>query len=229
MFKSLTLDQQVKELLEAVESRRKKVAVKVGHLRKEADQLQLQVQTETSKMVDLELADDNEGANKLRNSIRVARSRIEEIESEFQGYNGQMNARSSSFAKDIEKIKSEALKAEKDRIAAMTADRAEAEKLLQQAKDLEKKIDEINSRIRHSSDHMIVNSVRRVLDLIEPRLSKLPYLEGEECIRQWMKGENIERFFEKYVSKGTSVSYGPGHIHGYDSHVKPGGFTNVPR
>jgi hypothetical protein len=218
MFTEKTLDQQVNDFLSTVQARENKITNKINGLNREAGQLKEKIDSDTEKMLELELSDDAKSADEHRNTIRIARARLEEINGEIDGYSNQLKGNNSLFIKELEKIKVTATKAEEQRLDKNRLNLVESEKLKKQRDEIDQKIKQLSHEYTSSSDYETINQLKRVASIIDPRIERLSYGKREDCLKQWVRGGSIDSFFrDKELDKGSTVTHGPDHLTGYEN------------
>jgi cell division septum initiation protein DivIVA len=237
IFKEKTLEQQVNEFKSTVEVRESKITGKINALNREAEQLLSQITSDTTKMVELELADDNMSADKLRKTTRAARTRLDEINGEIEGYHGQLKGNNSLFKNDLEKIKVVAQKEKKERSNQREKWYEEITALKSQKDAIDAKIDTLKNEIRTYTDYQLEGNVGVALYAGDERFKQINYIEREKFTKEYLEGKDLEYLFNLYgpskekstpkPSKGVTITYGEGHINSL-ADVK-GDFTaNIP-
>mgnify|MGYP007013989734 FL=1 len=86
-----------------------------------------------------------------------------------------------------------------------------------QKRDIDRELEKLRQEGRASTDHSLIQQLRPLIAVIDPRFSTLTFGKQGEYVRQWLIGGNVDHFFhgQQPTKKGVSISYGPEHQHGY--------------
>lgn len=209
MFNNKTLAQQISDFLNTLKTHKAKVNSKIAGLETETEDIKNRIANNTDKMVEFELAEDAQSADKLRKANRDLRLRVDEIEGEIASYRSKLES-SSPNQKELEKIREAAKNAETDRIAKYQTLLQEETELKKQKELLEQKIKDKSAEASRTHEPAELSELRSLKQYIDPRSEKLQYYEVESFLRQWMNGESIEDFFKEPVPfNGAVMTHGP--------------------
>ncbi|CAM3464102.1 hypothetical protein EDM52_18505 [Brevibacillus invocatus] len=218
MFGNKTLQQHVNEFLSKVNEQEGKIRSKIEELEFLFDSLTDKVKVQTAAMIELEIAGDNAGAEKIMKSNRQLRLQIDEIKDSIQGYRSQLG-QGYQLGKELDKVKAAAIQADKDRVERVNNLHKQGEQLAQQIADLKMKREQVMLDWRVSYSRTTEMDLVGIASYIDPRATALSLTEKETLIRKWMSGETIEDFFSKsdeykgpiisIGDPGTSVEYRP--------------------
>ncbi|MED4754606.1 hypothetical protein [Brevibacillus choshinensis] len=220
MFGNKTLQQHVNEFLGKVNEREGKIRSRIEELESERESLMAKVNEQTSAMVELEIAGDDTGAEKILKSNRQLHLQIDEIKFRLQEYQAQFE-NNQQYEKSLDKVKAAAIHAKKARSEKMTSLEKQREELERQIEELKKKRNQVRLdwQIAYNTD--VEMSLINLVSYIDGRARKLSHSEKEAMLRTWIDGESIEKYFSKTKGKEytgpiitmnnpeTSVEYTP--------------------
>ncbi|WGV58372.1 hypothetical protein QIH01_23265 [Brevibacillus brevis] len=200
MFGNKTLQQHVDEFLEKVKEREGKIQSKIEELESQRESLMAKVTEQTSAMIELEIAGDDRGAEKILKSNREMQLQIDEIKYRIQEYQAQFE-KNQQYEKSLDKVKAAAIQAKKALSEKITMFKKQEEELEQQMEELKKKREQVilDWRVAHHSD--IERGLISLAPYIDRRARKISYPENKEFIRSWLDGESIEKYFRKSQEK----------------------------
>ena len=196
MFGNKSLQQHVDEFLEKVSEREGKIQTKIRELESQRESLMAKVTDQTSAMIELEIAGDDRGAEKILKSNRQMQLQIDEIKYRIQEYQAQFE-KNQQYEKSLDKVKAAAIQAKKALSEKITMFKKQEEELEQQMEELKKKREQVilDWRVAHNSD--IEGGLINLAPYIDRRARKISYPENKEFIRSWLDGESIEKYFRK--------------------------------
>lgn len=207
MFEKKTLQQHINEFTEKVQARESKINSKIIELEGEATAVRARIKNQNSQIVELDMADDQAGANKIRKSNRDLRLQLDEIQDAIEGYQSQLEG-SDQYSKELEKIREAGNKATQERIQ-------KDKDLSEQRSAVEAQIDSLKDKLKQIQHEQYVNSFSREIDTlrpvityIDPRARTLDYSKQEGFIERWLGGSSsFDSFFtDPEQRKGVQVS-----------------------
>ncbi|WDV94196.1 hypothetical protein [Brevibacillus parabrevis] len=200
MFGSKTLQQNVNEFLEKVSEREGKIQSKIEELESQLDSLMAKVNEQTSAMVELEIAGDDTGAEKILKSNRQLHLQIDEIKYRHQEYQAQFE-KIQQYEKSLDKVKAAAIQAKKARSEKMTNLEKQGEELERQIEELKNKRNQVRLDWKIAYHTNVENSLINLVSYIDGRARTLSHSEKEAMLRTWIDGESIEKYFSKTKAK----------------------------
>lgn len=194
MFGNKSLQQHVDEFLEKVKEREGKIQSKIEELESQRESLMAKVTEQTSAMIELEIAGDDRGAEKILKSNRQMQLQIDEIKYRIQEYQAQFE-KTQQYEKSLDKVKVAAIQAKKALSEKITMFKKQEEELEQQMEELKKKREQVilDWRVAHYSD--IEGGLINLASYIDSRARTLSLTEKEAFIRSWLDGVSIEKYF----------------------------------
>jgi chromosome segregation ATPase len=197
MFEKKTLQQHIDEFVGQVNERNNKIRSKIKGFEAQADSIETTINEQSSTMVELELAGDTAGAEKLQKNNRQLRLQLEEVRDSIKGYQSQLGKRNAQYNKELDKVRVASNKAREERFehGKKLIERREA--LENQLSEMKQKIESLRHEIHVNDSRTEVSAIRQLLPYIDSRSTKLGYLEQDQFIINWMGNGPLESFFEK--------------------------------
>lgn len=200
MFGNKSLQQHVDEFLEKVSEREGKIQSKIEELDSQRESLMAKVNEQTLAMIELEIAGDDRGAEKILKSNRQMQLQIDEIKYRIQEYQAQFE-KTQQYEKSLDKVKAAAIQAKKARSEKMTSLKKQGEELERQIEELKKTRNQVSLdwQIAYSTD--VEMSLINLVSYIDGRARTLSHSEKEAMLRTWIDGESTEKYFSKTKEK----------------------------
>lgn len=198
MYKNEVLNKRINEFKNKVGSRESKVYTKIQSLEEQASAIQMQIKSQTDKIVELDInGEDPKKIDEMKKSNRELRLQLEEIQDSIVGYRDQLEHNSTLYDKDLEGIRQAAHKAAADRKKEMEELSAMVDDKKAQIQAIEKELDQIShkwSLLYQYNDYYALSSL---LSYIDPRAAKLSHSEQEQFIKEWVSGSSsLDRYFK---------------------------------
>lgn len=198
MYKDEVLKYRINVFKNKAASRESKVTTKIQSLEEQASAIQMQIKSQTDKIVELDLnGDDPKKIDEVKKSNRELRLQLEEIQDSIVGYRDQLEHNSTLYDKDLEGIRQVAIKAAADR-------KIEREKLISTINDkeaqiqtLEKELAQIRIDAYLLGEYDDYHNLISIFSYIDSRASKLKGSEQYEFFKAWLSGHSKEGFFAK--------------------------------
>lgn len=200
MFGNKSLQQHVDEFLEKVSEREGKIQTKIRELESQRESLMATVKEQTSAMIELEIAGDDRGAEKILKSNRQMQLQIDEIKYRIQEYQAQFE-KTQQYEKSLDKVKAAAIQAKKERSEKITSLEKQGKELERQMEELKKKRDQVSLDWQVAYYRNIEANLTNLTSYIDSRARTLSFTEKEAFIGSWLDGESIEKYFSKPKEK----------------------------
>jgi hypothetical protein len=208
MFEKKTLQQYINEFVGQVDEREDKISSKIKEFEAQADSIETAINEQSSAMVELEIAGDTAGAEKLLKNNRQLYIQLQELRDSIKGYQSQLGKRNAQYSQGLDKVRVASNKAREERIA-------HSKKLYERRTALEKGISNMEQKLNLLKQEIYIhdskteeNVIRQLLPYIDHRSTKLGYLEQNQYIKNWMGGAPLESFFDKPKEyNGPKVTY----------------------
>lgn len=199
MYKNEVLNQRINEFKKKVDSRESKVDAKIRSLEEQASAIQVQIKSQTDKIVEFELnGEDPKKIDEVKKSNRELRLQLEEIQDSIVGYRDQLEHNSTLYDKDLEGIRQAAHKAAADRKKEMEELSAMIDDKAAQVQALEKELEQIRNKRYFLSQYDDYYTFSSLLSYIDPRAAKLSHSEQERFIKEWVSDpSSLERYFKE--------------------------------
>ncbi|WP_409341034.1 hypothetical protein [Paenibacillus sp. MBLB4367] len=195
--KNNDLNQVVMEFLDKERERKRKIDTKIAELEQSSRGIQAKITEQTSIMVEYELSENEAEVDNCRRVIRELRTSLAETEDWIAGYMRQLEI-NPSREKEISRIREVAAKINKERLDRIPKIQTERNKLDQQVKELERRIEQVKQEYQEANIDREVPVLTKILPLIEPRLAKpgTAYYDTESFLRGWIQGQSSEEYFD---------------------------------
>lgn len=198
MYKNEVLNRRISEFKNKVASRESKVATKIRSLEEQASAIQVQIKSQTDKIVELDLnGDDPKKIDEVKKTNRELRLQLEEIQDSIVGYRNQLEHNSTLYDKDLEGIRQAAHKAAADRkMEKGKLDSTISDKEAQ-IQTLEKEVAKIRTEAYILGQYDDYYTLSSILSYIDPRAAKLSHSEQDRFIKEWVSGSSsLDRYFK---------------------------------
>lgn len=195
MLKKKDWKELLQEFSDKVDKREKLIKGKIDDLQEQEQIIQTKIKDNSDQMIELEMNEDTGGVEKFKKENRTLRDELEEIKDAISGYENQLGTSHDHYARDLDKIRVAANKAEEERIQRDQDTRSRRDGLEAKIDELKKQIEQINHELRFS--RTTVEDLRWQLSHIDRRASKLPFHEQENFIKRWLADGDTESFFNK--------------------------------
>ncbi|MEK5641940.1 hypothetical protein BK138_08510 [Paenibacillus rhizosphaerae] len=206
MLKKKDWKELLQEFLDKVDKREQLIQGKIDDLQEQAQIIKTKIKDNSDQMIELEMSEDTTGIEKFKKENRTLRIELEEIQDSIDGYKTQLGTSRDYYAKDMEKIRAAANKAEEERLQQYNANHARLDELQAQIDELKKQME--NTRYELRASRTTVEDLKWKFHLIDPRLGEIPSYEQENFIKIWLAGEDTERYFDKKeASPGRNVTH----------------------
>lgn len=199
MLKKKDWKELLREFGDKVEKRENLIQSKIDGLQEQAKIIQAKIKANSDQMIDLEMNEDTSGVEKLKKENRKLRAELEEIQDSITGYESQLGTSRDHFAKDLDKVRDAANKADEEQkrwqeesVSKRKALEAEIEELTKQVKDIN-----FNLQIsRTAAEEM--DSFHYLLH-IEPRALDLKEYLRPGFLKSWLRGHDTADYFKTDV------------------------------
>ncbi|WP_281869943.1 hypothetical protein [Brevibacillus parabrevis] len=196
MVGNKSLQQHVDEFLEKVNEREGKIQSKIEELESQLEALMAKVKDQTAAMIELEMAGDNAGAEKILKNIRQMYLQIDETKYRIQEYQAQFG-KNQQYEKSLDKVKAAAIQAKKARSEKMTSLEKQKKELERQIEELKNKRNQVGLDWQKAYYTNVEMSLINLVSYIDGRARMLSHSEKETMLRTWIDGESIEKYFSK--------------------------------
>ncbi|WP_342439976.1 hypothetical protein NSS79_15210 [Paenibacillus sp. FSL L8-0436] len=196
MLKSKGWKELMQEFNDKVDKRESLIQSNIDGLQEKAQVIETKIKENSDQMIESEMNEDNNGVEKFKKENRRLRLELEEIQDSISGYENQLGTSRAFYAKDLEKVRIAANKAEEERIRRTDEIISKRKDLESEIKGIEKQISEINNELifsRSVTDQMDNYSYLVTLD---PRTKNLKDYGKGEFIKSWLSGDDVERYFK---------------------------------
>ncbi|MHA2852851.1 hypothetical protein ACXZ7E_02605 [Paenibacillus lautus] len=202
MLKKKDWKELMQEFVDKVDKREQLIQDKIDELKKQGAIIQTKIRENSDQMIELEMNEDTNSVEKFKKENRNLRLQLDEIQDSISGYESQLGTSRDYYAKDWDKIRAAAKKAEEDRIIQEKAANAEID-------DLQAKIDELKEQREQKKRKLqfsrtTIEELSGQLRHIDPRAIQLSHYTQQAFIKTWLHGGNTESYFEKKESPNLS-------------------------
>ncbi|PQP89669.1 hypothetical protein [Paenibacillus sp. AR247] len=208
MLKKKDWKELMQESIEKVDKREQLIQGKINDLQEQEEVIQTKIKDNSSRMIELEMDGDTGGVATIKKENRDLRIELQEIQDSIEGYKGQLGTARDYYAKDMDKIRAAANKAEEERLQQRKADHARLDELQAQIDELEKQMEKTRNELRFSRSVSEELTHFSYLNHIDSRAYSLSAYEQQSFIKSWLAGEDTESYFNKKgASSGRNVTH----------------------
>ena len=183
MLKSKSWKELMQEFNDKVDKRENLIQSKIDDLQEKAQVIETKIKDNADQMIEAEMSEDLNGAEKYKKENRRLRLELEEIQDSIAGYENQLGSSRAFYAKDLEKVRIAANKDEEERIRWTNEIRSKKEGLESKIKEIEKEISEIVYELKCSRSVAEQMDNYYLLTTLDPRAKTLKELDKTFFIR----------------------------------------------
>lgn len=195
----LNVQEAVSNLRDQLHKRNSKIQGKIEELRTEASKVESKINNLMQELIQYDMDDDLKGQDKTNKELGLLRARYEDLVSRIQAYEDGRG--DTGFIRtELAKIFDIAITLQEQRVKELEAKTAEMDQILEDIKNLQKKIKDIDTEnlILRNGQNRDQREITSLLKYIEPRQiaigKEIRYLEA------FANGESKE-MLEQYLEK----------------------------
>lgn len=189
MFGKKSLNEQINDFLNKINMRQAKIKERVTSLEAEAAGIKSKIQSETKRLIDCELSENNQGQDECNKNIRQLQLEQDRVSGLIDAYKAE-SGNASKDKKALLNIRATAVKdreARFEKIRTLTAARVDMEHQLQ---DIEEKINQTGIEINRTRVDVEARALLRIVRFIEPKCVKIPEQERVQYLEAWLDDNN---------------------------------------
>lgn len=194
MLKKKDWKELLQEFTDKVDKRERLIQSKINGFEEQARVIKVKIKENSAQMIELEMS-ENSNVERFKKENQKLRLELEEIRDSISGYENQLGTSRNFYAKDLDKVRDAANKAEEERLEEVKADYALLDDLEAKMDEIKKKMEQTRNKLQFS--RTTVEDLKWNFSNIDSRVTNLSYHEQEYAIKSWLSGGDIESFFKK--------------------------------
>lgn len=201
MLKKKDWKELLQEFIDKVNKREELIQSKIDGLQEQAASIQAKIQENSDQMIDLEMNEDFVGVEKFKKENRKLRTELEEIQDSIAGYKSQLGTSRDHFAKDLDKVREAANRADEEQKRWLEESISKRKALEAEIEELTKQVKEINFNLQISRTAAEEMDSYHYLIHIEPRALDLKEYLRPGFLKSWLQGrdDTEDQYFKNNI------------------------------
>jgi len=199
MLKKRDWKELLQEFRDKVEKRENLIQSKIDGLQEQAASIHAKIKENSDQMIDFEMNEDFVGVEKFKKENRKLRTELEEIQDSIAGYESQLGTSRDHFAKDLDKVRDAANRADEEQKRWQEESVSKREALEAEIEELTKQIKEINFNLQIRRTAAEEMNQFQYLYSIEPRAVDLREYLRPGFLKSWLRGHDTADYFKTDV------------------------------